>query len=393
MTSPFTGTIYEPYDFQTDSSHVLVIHADPNITRSPALRGPVLPREQMQLLSGACFSIIRSALPDSVELSTLPIEGFLTMGVGITFARVMTEQDELEFLSGLEEMLLRALAEIEADLGISLSLAVSALHTNTRNVYDAYQEAFSIAVHYCFLTTPPQIIFYQRFQTGLSPSERNSKKLLEQQFQAYMNEERYPEAEPVLLQLITLRASAARTVISLTQELIARLGYYAYQLVDGHGLPASSQEQIIDRIDRIRSAKSLEELSGHIHEILLHFDRLLHSSEKAGDASWSGRISDYIRNHYADPTLNAAVLGQIFGLNPAYLSHVFHLGGGVKLVDYLHLTRLGHVKEMLARTSMSLAQIAGQTGYIDTRAMSRVFRRYVGMTPSDYRKRMRKPGA
>ena len=62
-------------------------------------------------------------------------------------------------------------------------------------------------------------------------------------------------------------------------------------------------------------------------------------------------------------------------------------------MDYLHLTRLGHVKEMLARTSMSLAQIAGQTGYIDTRAMSRVFRRYVGMTPSDYRKRMRKPGA
>jgi hypothetical protein len=148
MTSPFTGTIYEPYDFQADSSHVLVIHADPSIARSPALSGSVLPREQMKLLSGACFSIIRAILPDSVELSTLPIEGFLTMGAGISFSRVMTEQDELEFLSELENMLLRALAAIEANLGISLSLAISALHTNTRNVYDAYQEAFSIAVHY-----------------------------------------------------------------------------------------------------------------------------------------------------------------------------------------------------------------------------------------------------
>ena len=393
MTSPFTGTVYEPFDFQTDSSHVLVIHANPDVARSPALNRTVRPREEMQSLSSASFSIIRSALPRTVELAELPIEGFLTIGAGFSFPRVMTEQDELTFLSDLEEQLTKALSEIEARLEIILCLSVSALHTNTRNVYDAYHEAFSIAVHYSFLSAPPRIIFFQQFQEGLSAAERNAKKILEQQFQAYMNEERYLEAEPVLRDLAALRASAPRTVISLTQELISRLNYYAYQLADVHGLPSLSQEQLIDRIDRIHSAKSMEDLSRHIHEILLLFDRLLRSSEKTRDMSWSAKIADYIRNHYADPSLNAAVLGQIFGLNPAYISHIFHLGSGVKLVGYLHLTRISHVKQLLVQTSMSLSQIAAQTGYIDSRAMSRVFCRYVNMTPSEYRKRMRKPEA
>ena len=393
MTSPFAGTVYEPFDFPVESSHALVIHANPDIARSPALNQSLRTREEMQSFSRACFSAIRSALPETIVLSALQVEGFLTIGAGITFPHVMTEKDELSFLSELEGQLTDALEEIERHLQIVLCLSVSALHTNTQNVYGAYQESFSIAVHYSFLTAPPQIIFYQRFQTGLSAPERSAKKLLEQQFQSYMNEERYPEAEPVLRELTALRASAPRTVVSLTQELISRLNYYAYQLVDGHGLPALSQERLIVRIDRIHSAKSLEDLSGHIHEILALFDQLLRSSEKAGDVSWSGKLSGYIQNHYADPSLNAAVLGQIFGLNPAYISHIFHMGSGVKLVDYLHLTRIGHVKELLIQTSMTLRQIAGQTGYIDSRAMSRVFCRYVGMTPSEYRKRMRRPGA
>ncbi len=48
--------------------------------------------------------------------------------------------------------LTEALDEILRELGLRLELALSNLHLNTGNVYDAYQEAFSIARHFPFFS-------------------------------------------------------------------------------------------------------------------------------------------------------------------------------------------------------------------------------------------------
>ncbi len=387
INSPFLGTVYEPFDFLSDGSHIMVIHANPSVSDSPALNHFVRSREEMQELSDAAYGLFREALSPEIELKKLPIEGFLTMALGFKLLPVLPEEQEQSVTSDLCHRLELALPRIFESLDIMLCLSVSAMHANTQNVFDAYQEAFSMAVHYPFLPNASQIIFFRDLQIGLSTTEAASKKLLEQQFFTFMTEERYLEAESILLQLTQLRASTPRTVTSLTQELISRLNYFAYQFADGANLPSVSQERLIGQIDRVRSVKSMGELRQHLHAILQLFDSLRITTQNASDLSWSGKLADYIKNNYANPALNAALLGQTFHLNPAYISHIFHQGTGLKLVDFLHLTRIEHIKALLKRTDMRLADIAEKTGYYDRRSMSRVFRRYVGLTPSEYRTR------
>ena len=157
--------------------------------------------------------------------------------------------------------------------------------------------------------------------------------------------------------------------------------FFAYQLCDSTVFPLGMQDHLLRQIQMIRSVKNMDELHTQISNIYSIMAAVRDSGTHSKDLSWSRKISLYIQNNYADPDLSADRISRQFGLNPAYISHIFHKSTGVKLLDYIHTTRIEHTKRLLRSTNMSLSDIAARTGYIDRYSMSRVFRRYVGMTP------------
>ncbi len=384
MESAFRGTIYEPYDFLTDHTHALVIHANPSVLESGALSGKKRSRVEMDTLSRAAADMLRIHLPAEIHMQTIPVEGFLSLALGFSLDSP-TPQDEDCLIDSMVIQLETALAHIRTELQLQLCLSVSALHINTQNVFDAYQEAFSIADHAPFLQNTGQIILFRDFQDGLSPAKAERKQALEKQWSALMDAGNYPDAEAVLLQIVSLRASAPLTVTSLTRELISRLEYAAYQLCDVTELPPGGQELLLREIDLIHSAKTMAELQGQIHRIYAVMTGFQNSSAQHQDLSWARKISAFVQNSYADPNLNADRISRRFGLHPAYISHIFHQSTGMKLLDFIHTTRIEHIKHLLRDTDMSLADIAQKTGYYDRYSMGRVFRRYVGIPPSQYR--------
>jgi transcriptional regulator GlxA family with amidase domain len=56
-------------------------------------------------------------------------------------------------------------------------------------------------------------------------------------------------------------------------------------------------------------------------------------------------------------------------------------------LDYVHSVRLEEAKQLLETTDRSVERIATEVGYADDSFFRRLFRRKVGLTPSDYRKR------
>ena len=54
--------------------------------------------------------------------------------------------------------------------------------------------------------------------------------------------------------------------------------------------------------------------------------------------------------------------------------------------DYLNRLRILRAQEYLANTPDSITLIAMQVGYSDAAYFSRVFRKQVGQSPSDFRK-------
>ena len=58
---------------------------------------------------------------------------------------------------------------------------------------------------------------------------------------------------------------------------------------------------------------------------------------------------------------------------------------GYALIDHLHNLRVSKARKMLTDTYASITDIAFESGFSSLRTFNRVFVKYTGKTPSDYR--------
>jgi len=72
------------------------------------------------------------------------------------------------------------------------------------------------------------------------------------------------------------------------------------------------------------------------------------------------------------------------GVSPAHLSRMFMEAVGVSFVDYLTKLRIERAKELLRSGETSVKVIALSSGYTDPNYFSRIFKKMVGATPSEY---------
>lgn len=94
----------------------------------------------------------------------------------------------------------------------------------------------------------------------------------------------------------------------------------------------------------------------------------------------------YIENHYAD-AISTALLAKKAGLSPKYYSQLFKKEFGIGVHDFLTEIRIGKAKELLVKTSDSLRAISTSVGYADEFYLSRVFKKIVGVPPTNYRRK------
>lgn len=80
-------------------------------------------------------------------------------------------------------------------------------------------------------------------------------------------------------------------------------------------------------------------------------------------------------------------LAEITHINKFYLAHSFTECMGQSPINYLTEKRLAASKELLSSSNLSVAQIASSTGFSSQSYFSQIFKKKVGMTPQQYRKR------
>jgi len=114
-------------------------------------------------------------------------------------------------------------------------------------------------------------------------------------------------------------------------------------------------------------------------------DRVRHTRpERNPSGQLCENVRQFIRDHYSDPDLNISQTSLHFDMTPAYLSSVFKRETGQSLLDYIWTVRLDHVKEQLGK-GIPLSRIAAETGFRDSSALIRIFKKYTGLTPGQYR--------
>lgn len=93
----------------------------------------------------------------------------------------------------------------------------------------------------------------------------------------------------------------------------------------------------------------------------------------------------YIQLHYME-ALTLENVSEYAGLNAAYFSSLFKQEEGVNFSEFLTIVRIKKAKELLMERERTVREIADSVGYQDEKYFSRVFKKSVGLTPSEYRK-------
>jgi AraC-like DNA-binding protein len=72
-----------------------------------------------------------------------------------------------------------------------------------------------------------------------------------------------------------------------------------------------------------------------------------------------------------------------------YFSAYFHERVGVTFLEWLNAMRLARALKLLEEESVKVTELAESSGFLTTRHLQRVFRRYLGSTPTRYRRLVR----
>lgn len=103
------------------------------------------------------------------------------------------------------------------------------------------------------------------------------------------------------------------------------------------------------------------------------------------DKKISDQIIDYVNENYYDTKLNVNYIAEHFDLTSSYISRIFKQETGESLLSYVNSVRIKNACILLTQTNENLEKIANKTGFSNTKTFIRVFNKFVGTTPGQYR--------
>jgi AraC-like DNA-binding protein len=102
-------------------------------------------------------------------------------------------------------------------------------------------------------------------------------------------------------------------------------------------------------------------------------------------------LFQYVDAHYAS-ALTVADAAAVLRLSKSSFMRLFRQVTGDSFIGYLNRFRVAKAESLLASTGKPIAEISQEVGFYDQSYFGATFRRFLGMTPRQYRQRMSRPG-
>lgn len=96
---------------------------------------------------------------------------------------------------------------------------------------------------------------------------------------------------------------------------------------------------------------------------------------------------NYIEKHYVEEGLSLQSLAEELRISTAYLSRLIKEETGKSFIDYVTHLRMSYAMEYMKDPKLKLYEVAERVGYNSQHYFSTVFKKIVGVSPLEYRKR------
>ncbi|WP_229521478.1 helix-turn-helix domain-containing protein [Paenibacillus monticola] len=173
-----------------------------------------------------------------------------------------------------------------------------------------------------------------------------------------------------------LRSKKNLAVASITLATRAAIGgglfwEIAYTLSDFH----------IQHIEELRDVPAVENA---VLDALCDFADQVKDTRTTMLSRTAAVCQNYIFNHLYEE-LSLDKLAEVAGLNGSYLSQLFKKETGIAVSDYIQRERIEEAKRLMEYSGVTLSDIATRLHFNDQSYFTKVFKKYTGTTPRQFR--------
>lgn len=134
------------------------------------------------------------------------------------------------------------------------------------------------------------------------------------------------------------------------------------------------------------SAIAIESIA---NELLIAASRLGKRSAERNPPSWLKKVKELLRENFSEPP-SLDELAKAVGVHPTHLARVFRQFERATVGDYIREARVNYALQRMLESNEPLVEIALTAGFADQTHFTRSFKRVTGMTPTEFRRTVRR---
>lgn len=140
-------------------------------------------------------------------------------------------------------------------------------------------------------------------------------------------------------------------------------------------------------IQKCESTNDYYEIINLRHLMIIDFAKCVYEMhEGAMNSQLVSDVSNYIIHHMSE-AITVEAMSKEFFMSRSYLSKRFKAESNMTLTDFILNKKIKEAKYLLHYTNKSLTAISVYLGFSSLGHFSRVFRKYVSLSPNEYRKK------
>lgn len=137
-------------------------------------------------------------------------------------------------------------------------------------------------------------------------------------------------------------------------------------------------------LKNLQQITTMDTLCFKLQEIVEAFSESMFNYIPSKNSELVKKSMLYISEHFNEP-INLEDVASHVHLHPSYFSTMFKQSTGSSFKEYLNMVRIEESKRLLSNTDFSIIDIAVAVGFEDQSYFSKVFKKYTGLTPKQYR--------
>lgn len=140
-----------------------------------------------------------------------------------------------------------------------------------------------------------------------------------------------------------------------------------------------------DVLDVLYHKKTRKDIELYVSNICLDFVQLTMTKKNARIDSTVDYVKRYIHEHFADVNLSVASISDQLQLTSSYVSAIFSQTARVNIKTFITDYRVKKACELMENPAIKLSTLCDAVGFEDPHYFSKVFKKVMGITPTEYR--------